>query len=250
MRPHLTRWVVEPAPRGGRQLTVATRRASGRSSRSTNAHAQWPRKVKPEPLTTRFPRSRGPLSHLIGDGVAVPRSRCRPSTVSPENAYLASGNGALNSSSESSSKGGRLLSVTGRSNPGRRARLALEVQQRAPVRARRAPLAHLQGWLRHIAGHGTPTAPHADGTRSSGGSGNALVSLSTKRLGSPRAPTAARSTCPCSSCRIGSRPCPPHARSVEPTRSLSGPHVNDGLITPTSSLRHHQAGRVRPPRVV
>jgi hypothetical protein len=83
MRPHLTRWVVEPAPRGGRQLTVATRRASGRSLRSTNAHAQWPKESEARAPNDTVPEERGPLSHHIGDGVPVPLSRCRPSTVSP-----------------------------------------------------------------------------------------------------------------------------------------------------------------------
>jgi hypothetical protein len=88
MRPHLTRWVVEPAPRGGRQLTVATRRASGRSLRSTNAHAQWPKEGEARASNDTVPEERGPLSHLIGDGIPVPLSRCRPSTVSPENALV------------------------------------------------------------------------------------------------------------------------------------------------------------------
>jgi hypothetical protein len=93
MRPHLTRWVVEPAPRGGRQLTVATRRASGRSSRSTNAHAQWPEEREARASNDTVPEEQRPAHHPIGDGVAVPLGRCRPSTVSPENAYLASGTG-------------------------------------------------------------------------------------------------------------------------------------------------------------
>jgi hypothetical protein len=74
MRPHLTRWVVEPAPRGGRQLTVATRRASGRSLRSTNAHAQWPKEGEARASNDTVPEERGPLSHLIGDGIPVPLS--------------------------------------------------------------------------------------------------------------------------------------------------------------------------------
>ena len=60
MRPHLTRWVVEPAPRGGRQLTVATRRASGRSLRSTNAHAQWPEESETRASNDTVPEEQRP----------------------------------------------------------------------------------------------------------------------------------------------------------------------------------------------
>ena len=76
MRPHLTRWVVEPAPRGGRQLTVATRRASGRSSRSTNAHAQWPDESEARASNDTVPEEQRPLT--IPSGIASP---CRSAVV-------------------------------------------------------------------------------------------------------------------------------------------------------------------------